>query len=63
MENEQTQGTDKPFWVIFSPLTHFISGHDTLAEAEAAARHLNQHASEQGRLPHYTTKPRPQRGA
>ena len=63
MENEQPPGTDSPFWVILSPLGHFISSHDTLVEAEAAARHLNQHAGEPGRLQHYTTKPRPQLGA
>jgi hypothetical protein len=62
MENEQKQEIDRPFWVILSLLEHFISGHDTLAEAEAEARRLNQHARAHGRLPHYTTKPLPQLG-
>jgi hypothetical protein len=53
-------GAEHPFWVILDPLEHFISGHATLAEAEAEARRLNQWAQAQGRSPHYTTKLRPQ---
>jgi hypothetical protein len=40
------EGQDKPFWVILSPLEHFLSGHATFAEAEAEARRLNQRARE-----------------
>jgi hypothetical protein len=57
---ERVLGEEKPFWVILSPLEHFISGHDSLAEAEAEAQRLNDHARRQARPPHYTTKPRPQ---
>ena len=53
-------GAEQPFWVILDPLEHFLRGHATLAEAEAEARRLNQGAQAQGRLPHYTVKPRPQ---
>ena len=53
------RGEEKPFWVILEPLEHFISEHDTLAEAEAEAQRLNEHAQRQGRPPHYGTKPRP----
>jgi len=52
-------GQEKPFWVILEPLEHFISGHDTLAEAEGEAQRLNAQAQQQGRPPHYGTKPRP----
>ncbi len=52
-------GQEKPFWVILEPLEHFISGHDTLAVAEAEAQRLNAQAQQQGRPPHYGTKPRP----
>ena len=52
-------GEEKPFWVILEPLEHFMSGHDTLAEAEAEAQRLNEHAQRKGRPPHYGTKPRP----
>jgi hypothetical protein len=58
---EQTGADEeKPFWVILDPLEHFLSGHDTLAEAEAEAHRLNASARRQGRPPHYTVKPRPQ---
>jgi hypothetical protein len=53
-------GQEKPFWVILSPLEHFISGHDTAAEAEAEASRLNQQARVQGRPPHYLATPRRQ---
>ncbi len=58
---EEIVGEEKPFWVILSPLEHFISGHDSLAEAEAEAQRLNDQARWQGRPPHYSTKLRPQR--
>lgn len=58
---ECVSGAEKPFWVILSSLEHFISGHDSLAEAESEAQRLNHHAQLQGCLPHYTTKPRLQR--
>jgi hypothetical protein len=51
---------EKTFWVILEPLEHFLSGHDTLAEAEAEAQRLNEHARSQGRAPHYAVKLRPQ---
>jgi len=57
MEQEAT-GQEKPFWVILSPLEHFISGHDAEAEAEAEATRLNQEARAQGRPPHYLATPR-----
>ncbi len=53
------EGEEKPFWVILESLEHFISGHDTLAEAEAEAQRLNAQAQRQGRLPHYGTKRQP----
>jgi len=55
---EQGTGTDKPFWVILSPLEHFISGHDTREEAETEAQRLNQKARVHGRPPHYVATPR-----
>jgi hypothetical protein len=58
-EQEQS-GQDKPFWVILNSLEHFMSGHVTLAEAEAEARRLNQEARAQGRPPHYVATPRRQ---
>jgi hypothetical protein len=48
-------GQEKPFWVILRPLEHFISGHDTQAEAQAEARRLNQEARRDAR---YTISPR-----
>lgn len=57
---ERVAEAEKPFWVILSSLEHFMSGHESLAEAESEAQRLNHHARLQGRLPHYTTKPRPQ---
>ncbi len=51
---------ERPFWVILEPLEHFLSGHETLAEAEAEAQRLNEQAHRQGRTPHYGVKPRPQ---
>jgi hypothetical protein len=51
-------GSEKPFWVILSPLEHFISGHDTAAAAEAEAKRLNEEARAQGRPPHYIATPR-----
>jgi len=51
-------GAEKPFWVILSPLEHFISGHDTAAAAEAEAKRLNEEARAQGRPPHYIATPR-----
>jgi hypothetical protein len=59
MEHEQTE-QERPFWVILSPLEHFISGHDTLAEAEAEARRRNHEARTLGRPPHYVATPRRQ---
>ena len=58
-EHEQS-GQEKPFWVILSSLEHFMSGHDTLAEAEAAAQRRNHEARAQGRPPHYVATPRRQ---
>jgi hypothetical protein len=58
---EQIVGEEKPFWVILSPLEHFMSGHDSLAEAEAEAQRLNDQARLERRPPHYATKLRPQR--
>jgi hypothetical protein len=51
--DQEPSGQEKPFWVILSSLEHFISGHDTLAEAEAEAQRRNHEAHAQGRLPHY----------
>jgi hypothetical protein len=59
MEQEGV-GQEKPCWVILSPLEHFISGHDTPAEAEAEACRLNQAARAQGRPPHYLATARRQ---
>ncbi len=56
----RSANTERPFWVILEPLEHFLSGHDTLEEAEAEAQRLNAQALRQGRAPHYGTKPRPQ---
>jgi hypothetical protein len=50
MEQEPL-GHEKAFWVILSPLEHFISGHDTLEDAQAEARRLNQQARAHGRPP------------
>jgi len=61
MEQEPL-GYEKAFWVILSPLEHFISGHDTLEDAQAEARRLNQQARAHGRPPHYLATPRRQSG-
>jgi hypothetical protein len=58
---EEVPSQDKPYWVILSSLEHFMSGHDTLEEAEAEAGRLNAQARAQGRLPHYVATPRRQR--
>jgi hypothetical protein len=58
---QDVTGQEQPFWVILSPLEHFISGHDTLADAEAEASRLNQEARARGRLPHYLATPRRRR--
>jgi hypothetical protein len=58
MMDQDAAGQEKPFWVILSPLEHFISGHDTAAAAEAEAKRLNQEARAQGRPPHYLATPR-----
>ena len=55
---QEPRGHEKAFWVILSPLEHFISGHDTLGEAQAEAQRLNQQARAQGRPPHYLATPR-----
>jgi hypothetical protein len=60
MAGEHVLGEEQPFWVVLSPLEHFVSGHATQEEAEAAAQLLNEQAVAQGRAPRYTTKPRPQ---
>jgi hypothetical protein len=61
MEHTREQsGQDKPYWVILSSLEHFMSGHDTMAEAEAEAERLNQQARAQGRSPHYVATMRRQ---
>ncbi len=52
-------GQEKPFWVILEPLEHFLSGYDTVAEAEAEAQRLNAQALQHNRPPHYGIKPRP----
>jgi len=56
----QPAGVDKPFWVSLSPLEHFVSGHDTLPEAEAEARWLNHRVQEEGCPPHHVATPRRQ---
>jgi hypothetical protein len=58
--DETIRGQEKPFWVILSPLEHFVSGHDSRAEAEAEAKRLNQEARSQGRPPHYLATTRRQ---
>jgi hypothetical protein len=56
----EQSGQEKSFWVILSSLEHFMSGYDTLGEAEAEAMRRNQEARAQGRPPHYVATPRRQ---
>lgn len=57
MESEVT-GQEKPFWVIVSSLEHFLSGHNTEAEAQAEAERLTRQARAQGRATSYVVIPR-----